>query len=338
MDERKDETLRFYFLLVHALVVLLLVACGDVSQEKVMKKLDKAWTAADGYEIEATMEMKLGAQSKTYNIEVWHVEPEYYRVKVSDEKDTSQLILRNDEGVFVVSPSTNKSYKFQSDWPHKNSQAYLLEGLLAQIKEDDKAKMTEEDKSFVFIVNLEDDKSGLPVARIEIDKKTLKPKAVHLLDENEKEQVAITFNKTKYSSKRAKEDFALEKYAENEESEGQSDTPKESKTTYYPTIDWGTAKLIDEQTIKQNGVERTVLSYSGEKSFTIVQQPIQSSDELLPVFAPGDPIQVGASIGSMTENSLTWQQGGKEFFLASSDLDISEMLEVAGSLVEGSLK
>lgn len=342
---------------------MFLTACGEASQEKVLKKLDKAWTSEKGYEIEATMEMNIGAEMKKYAIEVWHSEPEFYRVKVSDEANESQLILRNEEGVFVVTPSTNKSYKFQSDWPHKNSQAYLLEGLLQQIKGDSEAKMSKKDDEYIFVVNLTEDKSGLQTARIQIDEKTLKPQVVTLFNAEEQEQVVIKFAETKYSSKRSAEDYALEKYSENKDNSQQTetsgaetsdtetsdtetsgtetdskDTSSTEQTTYYPIIDWAEVKLSDEQTIQQDGVTRTVLSYTGEKSFTLLQQPVEASNELLPVFAPGDPAHVGAVIGAMTDTSLSWQQDGKEFFIASSTLTMDEMLEVAGSLVEGSMK
>ncbi|MER1999261.1 MAG: outer membrane lipoprotein carrier protein LolA [Lysinibacillus sp.] len=332
-------------------LVIVLTACGEASQEKVLKKVDKAWTGADGYEIEATMEMQTGTEPKKYKIEVWHTEPEFYKVEVNDENDVAQLILRNEEGVFVVTPSTNKSYKFQSEWPHKNSQAYLLEGLLQQIKSDPKAEMTEKDKAYEFIVSLQGDKSGLPAAKITIDKKTLKPKEVVLLDETEKEQVSIKFEKTEYSSKHSKEDYALENYSENKENEdsGESkedgenketeNTPdiKNTTSTYYPLVDLQ-AQLADEQTIEDNGVVRTVLSYTGDKSFTLVQQPLTASNEILPVFAPGDPAHVGAVIGAMTDTSISWQQYGKEFFIASKDLTMEELLQVAGSLTQGSMK
>ena len=32
------------------------------------------------------------------------------------QKDQSQIILRNEEGVFVLTPALNKSFRFQSDW------------------------------------------------------------------------------------------------------------------------------------------------------------------------------------------------------------------------------
>lgn len=212
----------------------------------------------------------------------------------------------------------------------------MLEGLLQQIKSDKSAKMTEKDDAYIFTVGLEDDKSGLPIARITIDKKTLKPQHVVLLDQSEKEQVTITFERTQYSSKYNKEDYALEKYSENKEKEETPDI-KSTSSTYYPQIAF-TSQLAEEKTIQENGVTRTVLSYTGDKSFTIVQQPVLVSDTLLPVFAAGDPAHVGVAIGAMTDTSISWQQHGKEFFVASSDLTIEELLQVAGSLVEGSLK
>lgn len=328
--------MRIYKGLLLLILLLVLAACGEASQEKVLKKLDKAWSGADGYEIEATMELNTGTEPKTYKIEVWHTEPEFYKVEVNDENDVAQLILRNEEGVFVVTPSTNKSYKFQSEWPHKNSQAYMLEGLLQQIKSDSKAEMKEEEKTYVFTVGLQDDKSGLPSARIVIDKKSLKPKQVVLLDESEKEQVSISFKKTEYESKHSKEDYALEKYAENKEKEASPDI-KDSTTTYYPQISLQ-SELVEEETIQENGITRTVMSFNGDKSFTLVQQPIEASSELLPVFAAGDPAHVGPIIGAVTDTSVSWQQYGKEFFIASNELTMEELLQVAGSLVEGSLK
>ena len=40
------------------------------------------------------------------------------------------IILRNSEGIYVLTPSLNKSFKFQSEWPYNSSQTYLLQTLL----------------------------------------------------------------------------------------------------------------------------------------------------------------------------------------------------------------
>ena len=36
--------------------------------------------------------------------------------------------------VRVLTPTLNKSFKFQSDWPYNNSQVYLLQTLLSDIQ------------------------------------------------------------------------------------------------------------------------------------------------------------------------------------------------------------
>ena len=116
-----------------------------------MKKLSGKWNDTKGYELQATMEIKTGAEPRMYDVTVWHTKPDFYRVHVTQEgKEDSQMIVRNEEGVFVVTPSLGKTYKFQSDWPAQNSQAYLIGTLSDDIKADKNATMTEKDKMYIF--------------------------------------------------------------------------------------------------------------------------------------------------------------------------------------------
>lgn len=38
--------------------------------------------------------------------------------------------------VIVLTPSLNKSFKFQSEWPYNNSQSYLLQTLVKDMDSD----------------------------------------------------------------------------------------------------------------------------------------------------------------------------------------------------------
>ena len=60
------------------------------------------------------------------------------------------MILRNDEGVFVLTPALNKSFRFQSDWPQNSSQAYLFESLVKDIANDPEAKFNVVEDKYVF--------------------------------------------------------------------------------------------------------------------------------------------------------------------------------------------
>ena len=181
--------------LLLVVVMVLLAACGTPSKEDVMKKLSGKWNDTKGYELQATMEIKTGAEPRLYDVAVWHTKPAFYRVNVTQAgSEDSQMIVRNEEGVFVVTPSLGKTYKFQSDWPAQNSQAYLIGALSEDIKADKNATMTEKDKMYIFeTATRNNHKKVLPTQQIHIDKKTLLPTYVSVLDENKEEKIRITF-------------------------------------------------------------------------------------------------------------------------------------------------
>ena len=84
------------------------------SQEKVLKKVNGKWAETNGYELNASMEIKSGGEPRNYDVTVWHTKPDFYRVEVVESgKDVSQMIVRNADGVFVVTPTLNKMYKFK---------------------------------------------------------------------------------------------------------------------------------------------------------------------------------------------------------------------------------
>ena len=81
-----------------------------------------------------------------------------------------------------------------------------------------------------------------------------------------------------------------------------------------------------------------ILTYEGEKAFTLMQQPAVMQETKLPVFAPGDPADLGFAIGAITDHSVSWEKDGVSFFIASTKLTREEMIEVAASVTAGSMK
>lgn len=238
------------FALLLVVVVIALAACGSPSKEDVMKKLSGKWNDSKGYELDATMEIKTGAEPRLYDVEVWHTKPDFYRVHVSQEgKKDSQMIVRNEDGVFVVTPSLGKTYTFQSDWPAQNSQAYLIGALAEDIKVDKNATMTEKEKTYVFETETRNNhKKVLPKQQIHIDKKTLLPKHVSVLDETGEEQIRISFNKITLGTERKASDYNVEEAnseeatpeeepAAEEESDANEKESDEQFNTYYPTVE-----------------------------------------------------------------------------------------------------
>lgn len=369
------------------IVLFVLSACGSPSKEDVVKKLSSKWDDQKGYEVMATMEINTGEAARKYGVEVWHTKPDFYRVNVTDEQSgESQMIVRNDQGVFVVVPSLGKTYEFQSNWPEQNSQAYLIEALAKDIALDEESEMTEEDGTYTFVTKTRNNhQKMLPTQQVHIDKKTLLPKKVSVLDENEDEQITITFNKIslgvahkpeeyavdvetpkeeqkeqKDSEKKGKEEEDAEQEEEKQEqdeatdeeetdeedsTEGQDDQSDEENEdeaanfqTYYPTIAWDGVSLKEEEMVQTEEGTRVFMTYGDEKQFTLVEEVSQPVENSLPVSMEGDPIDLGFTVAALTEHSMRWESGGMSFYLASDNLTVEEMIQVAMSMAPSELK
>lgn len=352
--------------LMLVVVAVVLAACGTPSKEDVMKKLSNKWNDTKGYELQATMEIKTGAEPRMYDVEVWHTKPDFYRVNVTqDGSGDSQMIVRNDEGVFVVAPSLGKTYKFQSDWPEQNSQAYLIGALSEDIKADTNATMTEKDKTYVFeTVTRNNHKKVLPTQEIHIDKKTLLPKHVSILDENKEEQIRITFKKITLGTDRDADEYAVEpsaneeksdekpkadsetsddeanveEKADEEESDDEAMEDQTSLNTYYPTVQWEGVTLLDEEAVQTDNGERVFMTFGETKKYTIIQERAMPSESSLPVSVEGDPVDLGFTVAAVTDKSIRWESNGVSFFIASEMLTRDEMIEVALSMAPESMK
>lgn len=316
------------------------------------------WAETNGYELNASMEIKSGGEPRNYDVTVWHTKPDFYRVEVVESgKDVSQMIVRNADGVFVVTPTLNKMYKFQSDWPKKNSQAYLIGALAEDLAEDKNLVMKEEEKAYIFEAATRNSyKNSMPHQVITVDKKTLLPTSVAIMNDVKEEQIRITFKKIKLGVQHAAKEYAVEQFTDKDSTKGEQATPADKEgqegkdekeavgaeveyqefQTHYPVLNW--AQLANEKVVQENGMERVILTFDGEKAFTVMQQPVTKENSMLPVSSPGDPVDLGYTIGAITDTSISWEKDGVEFFVASSKLTREEMIEVATSMTISSMK
>ena len=54
----------------------------------------------------------------------------------------------------MLTPSLNKSFKFQSNWPENNSQVYIIQSVLVDINEDKNIKLEEKDGNYILTVKV----------------------------------------------------------------------------------------------------------------------------------------------------------------------------------------
>ena len=97
------------------------------------------------------------------------------------------------------------------------------------------------------------------------------------------------------------------------------------------------AELVEEKEVKTDGGKRVVLTYDGEKSFTLIQEKSTMVPAMtVSTTVTGEIADLGFTIAAQTDRSITWSYGGVDYMLASNDLTPDEMTEIARS-VQGSM-
>jgi outer membrane lipoprotein-sorting protein len=346
MRQEGVEGMKKKLLLLFAglMVVFVLTACGAKSQQDVVKELNDKMGELSSYKVNAKMTLQMGAEPQVYNVEIWHKDPTYYRVNLKNAKqDQSQMILRNDEGVFVLTPALNKSFKFQSDWPQNSSQAYLYESLITDILEDKEAKFTDSKDHYVFETKTRyQNNKMLPVQEIKLNKKDLSPAVVKVMDSDRNALVTVEFSKVNFDASFDKDDFDMQKNMTFATPGVPVMTDGVSKefVVKKPSFEIPGAELIEEKEIAIEGGKRVILTYGGgEKSFTLIQEKaeyVQTAGSSS--FVNGNPVDLGFTVGAQTERSITWTQDGVDYTLASNDLTPDEMVMLARSVEVNGVK
>jgi len=334
--------LRLFWLLLASIAVL--SACGAKSQEDVTKGLTKKVGDLKGYKTKAQMTLTVGNEPQSYDIDVWHHKPGDYRVHLKNvKKEQSQMILRNKSGVYVLTPALNKSYRFQSEWPQNSSQAYLYESLVKDVLADKEAKFKATKDHYVFQTKTRYQNSNmLPTQEIKFKKGSLEPVSVKVMDTNLKPVVTVIFSSVDFNPKFDKGAFDTKKNMTSAQLEVpvMSNNIDNEFIVKYSMADIPGITLKEETSYDTENGKRVLLTYSGEKSFTLIQEMAKviptTSMEMIDM--SGEMVDLGFSIGAMTGDSITWSEDGVNYVLFSKDLSEEEMVTVAQAVQGGAIK
>jgi outer membrane lipoprotein-sorting protein len=200
-------------LAVMMVVTMLLAACGGKKDAaSVVKDLDQVVGKMSSYQGTGRMTLHTGQQPQEYQVEVWYQQPSFYRIKLTNEKqDITQIVLRNNDGVFVLTPHLNKSFRFQSNWPDNQGQVYLYQSLAQSIIADNDRQFTTDKGAYVFDVAANYQNSALTRQKIWLDQKSLAPKHVQVSDANANVMVEVDFTKFEFGTKFDKDSFDMQR-------------------------------------------------------------------------------------------------------------------------------
>lgn len=326
---------------IKLLVILLLVSflCGcSGANDDITKRFIKKVDNTKSYSIVGSMKLKNKDDSYNYDVRVDYKYDNYYKVTLVNENNGhKQVILKNDEGVFVVTPALNKSFNFQSKWPDNSSQSYLLKSIARDIKNTKNIKTSKKKDLFVTLAEVDyPNNSNLVKEKIYFDKDS-NIKKVCVLDKENNEVITMKFIKVKYNEGFDNDNFKLESLikVDDEESKEESKEEKESSildNIVYPLYLPTNTHLDTKDTVEAQNGDRVIMTYTGGKPFMLIEEMSKPSSDMEVTSIYGEPLMLSSAIGALSENSLEWQSDNINYYISSSYLTSEEMMTIAESL------
>lgn len=207
---------------------LCLCGCGKETKEDVIKDLKSSINGAKSYKLTGNMEISNDEETFTYSLESYYLKDDYYKViLVNQTNNHEQIILKTDGDVYVITPSLNKSFKFQSDWPKNSSQSYLLGNILSDIESDKDASVDKADNGYVIKSKVNyPNNAELVYQKVYLNNKKNVEK-VEVYNESDIVKIKVTFSSMDLKAGLKKKDFKLDDYIKETE---QNDTTSGNNT------------------------------------------------------------------------------------------------------------
>ena len=313
------------------LVVFVSTGCFGSKTTDVVSSFKKSVDKAKAYYVLGELEIVNNEETYSYDVEVAYKDDDYFRVSLKNKTNNhEQIILKNETGVYVLTPSLNKSFKFQSEWPYNNSQSYLLQTLVKDIDNDSNKSVEVNENNTVVItsVNYSNNKN-LTKQKIYFDKKGNLQK-VEVLNKDGNIKIKMTFRDIDYKATYDSNYFNLD--ANMNVSSSTKQTLSEIEDIIYPMYMPENTYLTSEDVVSLDNGERVILTFSGDNPFMIIQETVNIDETLTSVPVYGEIEWTGDTLGVMTDNTINWISNGIEYYAVSDVIESSELLEIVNSI------
>ncbi len=303
----------------------------DSSLDKTIEKVK----AYDQYTLSCNMEMVENDELKSYLVNVSYLNSdnqEFYKVELYDKSlNQSQIIIKNADGVFVLTPTLNQIFKFQSEWPNNSPKPYIYQSLLELLENGEVEKIKD---GYQVLADVTYPNDSRIVKQEMIFNKDLAPQQVTVLDSEDSEIITAEFTEFKVDTSLEADDFNEKSVLESSATEYSSAS---SELPLYPIALMGST-LDSEQVSTIEGMTNHILKFTGEKNFTVIETPIEANDEIVVETIEGEPIDLVDGVAFYNEGQLMMMKSGVLCTIYSNDLNKDEMVSVITSMQTSSLK
>lgn len=294
-------------------------------------RLQQTLGSLNSYLLEGVMEVAEGEDTKSYDVSVKYLkqdDQDYFRVAMKDSgMNQEQEIIRNAEGVFVVTPTLNQIFKFQGNWPSNSLKPYLLQSM-REIAADESAQIEQTEEGYQISAGVTYPNNRNFKQQEMVFSDDLKIKSVQIFDDDHVLQMKMLFSKVDYEPGLTAEDFQVPQQLEKETA---AEPITNEDLPLMPMETFG-AVLSNSSVVENDGKVQYVLEYTGEKNFTIVEEVAESEETTQTIIMSGSLVDGLNMVGRYDGNHMTSVINSVRYTIYSDDLSEEEMSAVLQSM------
>lgn len=310
---------------------LIFTGCGKYNEKDLIKDFSKKVGDSNSYALSGTLEIKNNEEKYSYDVEVAYKKENNFRVSLKNKiNNYEQIILRNSDGIYVLTPSLNKSFKFQSEWPYNSSQSYLLQTILEDIQNDEEINFEQVDDGYIIQTKANySSNKDLKKQKIYFNKNKDVYK-VEVFDNDDTPKITMDISNIEYNKNFDDNYFNLNNNIST--STTSETTSKTINEVIYPMYMPENTYLSNENKVSKEDGERIIMTFAGDNSFMLIQETTSIPQNFSTISVNGDPYLLTDTVAAVTDNSIEWSSNGVEYYLLSDQMSKEDLLTVAKSL------
>ncbi len=318
----------FCQLFILMLLCLSISACKQ--DDAPAESFPKIVSELKSYKMVGKLETNFPSGTKESIITTYYKAPNLYRVEIQNPNaNETQIMIRNEKGVFVLIPSINKTFKVNTTWPGNNSYPYLLQSLSNDIVSDENIEFSNNNNTLGIKAKLFNNKNL--TQKITFNDANM-PTEVIIYDSNE--NVIMKYLVTSLDTNLDIDDsnFVASETLETLFTYYQENPIDYERYVTYPTY-YPEGTSLEAETISGTSTDRlAIMKFSGTYNYTIVQEFISDIESAKVEYVNGDVMVFGGVFNFINENHIEFYENGIEYTIASNDVEVLEMIKTLESL------
>jgi len=330
----------FKFILLLLLFVNIITLCSCKKEKNMEKSFPEIVANLKSYKLTGKLESNFPSGTKECEVVAYYKKPNLFRVELKNSgTNEPQIMIKNNDGIFVLLPTVNKIFKINSSWPNNSSYPYILQSISKDIIGDELLVKTKDNKTTTLEFKAKVfDNVVATKQKVIFDNETALPKEILVYDNSDALITRFVVNEIEIDKDIEKELFQVNNTMIEERHVYISSPIAFDRVVTYPTYFPTGASMLSENTVGTSTNKKVIMKYGGENPFTIIESYIMGTEDTKTEYLDGVIYTMGGAICIVSNNTIKFYDNGMEYILASASLDYPTLIQMGESLRVADLK